>query len=397
MTTAVEYNPYDPEIQHNPYPCWKRLRDEVPAYYNPEFKFWAITRYDDVLRAMLDPVGLISSKGNTIDGADAGQGFLIGMDPPDHTVYRKLLSRVFTPRRVSELEPAIRTKAARYLDDVRDAGRFDMVDDFSLRLPLDTISELLGIPDAMHHDLHQWCVTSLVRDAEATADGRPPAAALEAMMNIRMAMLELVVERRKNPGDDIISMLINAEVTDDDGVVRRMDDAFIAAQFHLLAFAGHETVAKLIGNGSVALWWYPDQRRELVADPSLMSGAVEEMLRWDNPAPLEGRWSARDLEYGGVTIPADQRVMLVMGSANHDERQYDEPELFDIHRVIERPLNFGFGIHLCLGAALARLETRIAFEEILARFPEYEIDEPNVVRGPATMFRGLQHLPVVTV
>jgi cytochrome P450 len=206
---------------------------------------------------------------------------------------------------------------------------------------------------------------------------------------------ELVADRRKRPGDDVISMLIAAEVTDGDGTTHQLSDELITAQFFLLAVAGHETVTNLIGNGAVALWWYTDQRAQLTHDPSLTPGAVEEMLRWDNPAPLEGRWTTRDVELHGTTIPKDSRVMLIMGSVNHDERHYTAPELFDMHRVIERPIVFGFGVHPCLGAALARLEARVAFEELLARFPDYEIDESEVVRGPAQQLRGVTRLPVV--
>jgi len=389
----IEYNPYAPDVQYNPYPCWQRLRDEAPVYYNPELPFYALSRYDDVLAAFLDKATYISGEGVTIEGVDKGNGGLIQLDDPEHSIYRKLLARVFTPRRVADLEPFIRRVAAQYLDKVRDQERFDVIQDFSLQLPLDVISELLGIPTELREHVHELANRSVVRDASGG-----PAALEDARAATRETMAlytELVVDRRKNPRDDVISMLVMSEVTDEDGTVHPISDELVAAQFRLLASAGHETVMKTIGNGTVALWWYPDQRAELVRDPSLIPGAVEEMLRWDNPAPLEGRWTTRDVELHGITIPKDSRVMLVMGAANHDDRQYDNPELFDIHRKIVRPLVFGFGAHLCLGAALARLEMKIAFEEFLARFPEYEIDEPNVERGAITFFRGLNNLPVI--
>lgn len=392
----LDFNPYGPEAQHNPYPCWKRLRDEAPVHYSADLDFYAITPYDDVQAAMLDPVTFCSGEGVTFDGADKGIGFLISTDQPEHTWYRRLLSRVFNPRRVAELEPFVRQVATRYLDAGREREPFDIVQDFSLRMPLDVIGELVGVPPELRGTIHELSVRSSARDPDPAKRGMPGEDAIAAMMESKRLYDELVADRRKHPGDDVISMLIAAEVTDDDGDTHRLSDELITAQFLLLAAAGHETVTNLIGNGAVALWWYPDQRRELAQDPGLMPGAVEEMLRWDNPAPFAGRWSTRDVELHGTTIAAETRVMLVMGSANHDERRFEDPELFDIHReAIERPLVFGFGIHRCLGAALARLEARVAFEELLARFPDYELDEPGIRRGPPNMLRGLQNLPAV--
>jgi len=388
----IDYNPFGSIEQFNPYPILRRLRDEAPVYHNEEFGFYALSRYDDVQAAFLDPETFISGQGVTIGPPEKSNGRLIASDPPEHTQNRKLLARVFSPKRVADLEPFIRRVAASYLDIAAETGRFDLVQDFSLRLPLDVISELLGIPAEHRERIHALANRAVMRDPD-------PAVGLEdaraAMGQLSQLFLHLVLDRRKSPSDDVISMLIGAEVTDDDGTLHRLTDELIAAQFLLLAAAGHETVMKLIGNGAVALWWYQEQRAELVANPSLIPNAVEEMLRWDNPAPIEGRWSTRETEFHGTVIPANRRVILLMGSANHDERRYVEPELFDIHRKIERPVTFGFGIHLCIGAALARLETRIAFEELLRRFPNYEIDESQVNRGPVTFFRGLMNLPVV--
>jgi cytochrome P450 len=211
---------------------------------------------------------------------------------------------------------------------------------------------------------------------------------------LRALLLRLVIERRRSPGDDVISLLIKSPVEDGEGGERMLDDDELSYRFIELAFAGHETVAKQIANGVVALAWYPDQRRQLVEDPSLLPGAVEEMLRWDPPSHYQGRWTTKEVELHGVTIPADVRVVLITGAAVHDERQFPEPELFDIHRRPERHVSFGFGIHLCLGAALARLETRIAFEELLQRLPAYDVEDTGVVRAFSSNVRGLQHLPI---
>ncbi len=389
----LEYNPYAADVQANPYPVWKRMRDEAPVYHNPVMNFWALTRYDDVLAAFLDAKTFISGEGVTLEGVDKGGGGLIQLDDPEHTMYRKLLSRVFTPRRVADLEPFIRRVAGEYLDKAREQDCFDLVQDFSLRMPLDVISELLGIPVGIREHIHDLANRSVIRDASGGPEVMETVR--QATMETRALFAEIVKERRKSPGDDIISMLATAELTDEAGDSFPVSDDRIVAQFRLLASAGHETVMKTFGNGAVALWWYPDQRAELVRDPSLIPGAVEEILRWDNPAPLEGRWCTRDVELHGVTIPKDSRVMLIMGAANHDERQYENPELFDIHRKITRPLTFGFGAHLCLGAALARLELKVMYEEFLARFPEYELDEAGIERGAVTFFRGLNNLPVL--
>jgi cytochrome P450 len=391
--STVDYDPYAPEIQHNPYPTYKRLRDEAPVYYSEKYNFYMLTRYDDCMAAFLDPATFISGRGVTIEPMDNGGGRLNSMDPPDHTRLRKLLSRIFTPKRMVELEPFIRGVACGYLDKVAGQDRFDLVQDFSLRLPLDVISELLGIPEELRKPIHDLTNATVIRDASDPAQAVVKARA--AMGEILGVYTSLVEDRRKNPKDDIISMLIQAEVAGEDGKTYKFSDQEIAAQFLLLGGAGHETVMKTVSNGAVALWWYKDQRRELVEDPRLIPTAIEEMLRWDNPAPLEGRQTTREVTLHGVTIPEDSRVMINMGAANHDERQYELPELFNIHRKMERSLIFGFGVHLCLGAHLARMESKIAFEELLKRYPEYEIDEAHVDRGPVTFFRGLHHLPLV--
>lgn len=387
----VEYNPFTRTVADNPFPVYRRLRDEAPVYRNDEVGFYALSRFDDVMNAHLDPVTLSSTHGVTIEGIDAGQPFLIVKDPPDHTAHRKIVSRVFTPRRIGALEPFIRARAGELLDRVRDQQAFDVAADFSIRLPLDVISELVGIPASLRDEVHVLCDRITTRQ-EGSTDYED---AFTANIELHTLLTGLVKDRRAHPGDDVISLLIASPIPLDDGTERSMDDDELAYRFLELAFAGHETVAKLIPNGVIALAWFPDQRRELVSDPSLMVGAVEEMLRWDPPSHYQGRWTTRDLELHGTTIPADSRVILLTGSAGHDERRYDEPELFDLHRDVDRHLSFGFGAHLCLGAALARLETRVAFEELLARIPEYDIDEASAVRQYSGNVRGLHHLQIV--
>jgi cytochrome P450 len=389
----VSYDPYSPEVQINPYPFWKQLRDEAPVFHNEDFGFYALSRYDDVLAAFLDPKTYISGEGATIEGLDKGSGGLIQLDDPEHGTYRKILSRVFTPRRIGSLEPFIRTLASTYLDKVAGTERFDVIQDFSLHLPLTVIGELLDIPVPVRQEIHDLTTLAATRSTDP-ADANIAATVQSAIQALSTLYHQLVADRRRNPGTDVISQLITAEVVDEDGGVRSLTDEVIVAQFLLLAGAGHETVMKAIGNGVVALWWYPDQRAQLCHDPALIPAAVDEILRWDNPAPIEARWTTRDVEVQGCTIPRDSRVLLLQGSANHDDRQYEQPELFSISREMKRPLIFGFGVHLCLGAALARLEMRVAFEELLRRFPDYEVDVAGVERGPVSFFRGLNNLPI---
>ena len=389
----VEFNPYLWETAHNPYPIYRELRDHAPVYRNEELGFWALSRHADVAAAHNDPSLFVSSGGVTIEGYEKDSPFLIVKDPPEHTWHRKIVGRVFTPRRIADLEPFIRNRCADLLDGFRDEPEFDVVTDFSVQLPLDVISELLGIPEEYRATIHE--MSNRVASRENMDDPEVADAVVRANIELMELYLGLVRERRANPRDDVISLLMSTEVTDDDGGTRRLGDEEIAFRFLEMGFAGHETVAKLIPSGVIALAWYPDQRRELVADPTLLKGAVEEMLRWEPPSQLQGRTAARDLDLHGVTIPAGDRVMLVTGSATHDERVYEEPELFDLHRVVQHPVTFGFGIHVCLGAHLARLEVRIAFEELLARFPDFDIDGSRAVRHVLTNVRGLSNLPLV--
>ena len=387
---SLVYNPYVFETQHNPYPVYARLRDEAPVYYNPDLDFWALSRYADVLTAHKDPETFVSSHGVTLEGNEAGQDLLITKDPPLHDWHRKVVSRVFTPRRVNGLEPYMRDFCAQLLDPYVGEPGFDVVEQFSIQLPLAVIGELLGIPESQRQEVHHLADRMFTREDTATVSEE----AANAQVELGMLLYGIVVERRQHLQDDVISLLIASEITDDDGTGWYLTDEELATRVLELAFAGHETVARLIANGVVALAWYPEQRAELVADRSLLPGAVEEMLRWDAPSHYQGRWTSTDVTLHDTTIPANSRVVLVTGAANHDERVYEEPGLFDVHRQIDTSVSFGYGVHFCLGASLARLETRIAFDEFLTRFPEYGIDESGVERMRSSNVRGLAKLPI---
>jgi cytochrome P450 len=329
----------------------------------------------------------------TIEGAEKDNPLLIVKDPPEHRWHRKIVSRVFTPRRILDLEPFIRRRAGELLDAHLDDDEFDIVTQFSVRLPLDVISELIGIPVELRERVHE------LSDALAKrGEGSDPEAATQAGVDLVMLLLGLVEDRRAKPRDDVISLIMNTEVTDDaDGSTRRLSDLEIAVRFQELAFAGHETVAKGIPNGLLALTKFPDQLRALLADRSLLATAVDETLRYDPPSQLQGRTTTRDVEVHGVTIPEGEKVMLVTGSALRDERVYENADTFDLFRRDEpSTLFFGFGIHRCLGAHLARLEMRVAFDEILNRFPEFVVDERRAERHVVTNVRGVAGLPFIT-
>ena len=388
----MEYNPFSPAVAENPYPTYRWLRDEAPVYHNPKIGFYALSRFEDVLAAHLDTKAFISSRGVTIEGLDQGQDLLINKDDPQHNVHRKLVSRMFTPRAIGDLEPAVRSISADMLEAAREQNELDIVHDFSAALPMLVIAELLGLPEEVRPLLREQS-DRVLSTQEASETPAAPEDALHALMEMRATLGETVADHVASPRDDIISSLLSSTFTDDDGTVWSLTPDQVAERLVEMVIAGHETTAKLVANAVVGLTWFRDQRAELAADPSLMPQAVEEMLRWDPPSHYQGRWVEQPVTLHGETIPAESRVILVTGAANHDERMFEEPELFDIHRPIERHVGFGFGTHLCIGAALARLETRVAIEELLARYPDYELSGP-IVRAYSSNVRGLSHLPV---
>jgi cytochrome P450 len=390
----MEYSPYDADVQHNPFPYYRWMRDEAPVYHNEDVGFWALTRYDDVIRASMEPHRFVSGRGMTIEGLDArdGNDILINKDEPEHTWHRRLVSRVFTPMAVAGQESAIRATAREMIERVRDTGRMDVIQDLSLALPVAVICEMLGIPVSLRDGIHRCSSRMLTMAFE---DGRPvvSADAEAAGLELGMSVYEVVVERAASPGDDIISLLLASEVTDDAGNTWVLTPEQVASRIVELTIAGHETTAKLIGNMVVALAWFPDARAKLVADPSLIPHAVEEGLRWDGPSHYQGRWVHEPVTLHGVTIPAESRVILVTGAASHDDREFGDPELFSVEREITRNVALGWGIHLCLGQALARLETRVVFEELLAVIPEWELAD-GAVRAGSGQVRGHEHLPI---
>lgn len=400
MTEPPYYDPYDVAIDADPHPVWKRLRDEAPVYHNDRYDFWALSRYDDVLGALLDWQTFISSRGILLeaidtraelpdDGTVAGvRPMLIMMDPPRHDRLRKLVSRAFTPRRVASLEPRLRELCAEFLDPFVGGVEFDYVEECGAKVPSMMIGELMGVPTDDQHALRVW-IDDVMRYDEAGTDS----SRLESLGRIEEYLQALVAERRRAPRDDMTSDLLAASLELDDGSRSELTHEEVMGFVQLLIFAGTETTARLIGWAGLLLARHPDQRARLVDDPTLVGNAIEELLRYEAPSPIQGRYVARDVTLHGVTIPAGARLALLNGAADRDERAFPDPDRFDVGRTIDRHLAFGYGAHFCLGAALARLEGRVVLEETLARFPTWEVDESRVELVRTSTVRGPAHLP----
>lgn len=388
----LDFNPYAWDFHEDPFPMYRRLRDEAPAYHHPELGFWALSRYADVLDALHDTDTYCSRHGITLE-ARSPLPMMITMDPPEHTAMRRLVSRAFTPKRISDLEEHIRTLSTRYLDEMEtvaaEQGSCDLIADYAGKLPMDVISKMLGVPDADQDMLREWTDLMLVREEgipDVTPEGEQAGARLfeyflDHVRSVRAAGAE---------GDDLTSALVRIE---SDGT--RLDDIEVVAFGFLLIIAGNETTTKLLGNALFWLTRFPDERARIVADPGLIPDAIEEILRYEGSTQLMARTLTRDVELHGEHMTEGSKVLLLLGSGNRDERVWADPDRFDITR--ERPvqhLSFGHGIHVCLGAALARLEMRISLEEIHRRFPGYQVDTDRCVRIHSGNVRGYSSVPL---
>ena len=393
-TGEVYYDPYDVDIDADPYPVFRRLREEAPLYYNEPYDFYALSRYDDVERGIVDNKTFISGRGGILEMIKANiempSGVLIFEDPPVHTIHRSLLSRVFTPRRMAALESKIREFCAQSLDPLVGAGGFDFIADLGAQMPMRTIGMLLGIPEQ-----DQAAIRDQVDANLRTEAGRPmQTPALEVFSGEMFA--DYIDWRADHPSDDLMTEMLRAEFEDEHGTVRRLTRDEILIYVTVIAGAGNETTTRLIGWTGKVLAEHPDQRRELVDDRSLVPNAIEEFLRYEPPAPHVGRYVARDVELHGRTVAEGNVMLFLVGAANRDDRRYPEPDRFDIHRNIGQHLTFGYGVHFCLGAALARLEGRVALDEVLQRFPEWEVDWSRARLAPTSTVRGWETLPVHT-
>ncbi|WP_006244913.1 cytochrome P450 [Mycolicibacterium tusciae] len=390
---AVYFDPYDVDINANPYPAFARLREEAPLYYNEQYDFYALSRFVDVNKALVDHETFSSARGAIVElikaNIDIPPGTVIFEDPPIHDIHRKLLARMFTPRKVNALEPKIREYCARALDPLIGGGKFDFVTDLGAIMPMQVISALLGIPED-----DQVMVREHTNATMRTEAGKP----MEADSGFAAGdLFETYIDWRvENPSDDIMTELLNAEFVDETGTTRRLTRLELLTYLNVVSGAGNETTTRLIGWAGKVLAEHPDQRRELVENPALIPQAVEELLRFEPPAPHVARYVTRDVELHGQTVPEGSAIMMLIGAAVRDSRQFPpDGDVFDIHREIRQHLAFSVGTHYCLGSALARLEGRVALEEILKRFPEWDVDMASASLSPTSTVRGWESMPAV--
>lgn len=398
----MEFDPYSREFFEGPWEVYRWLRDEAPTYHNERLGFWAVSRYDDCVEVSRDVATYTSTRGITLDQlrsaafgeVSATVQSMIMVDPPMHERLRKLVNRAFTPRRIAEWEPVVERVIGRFLDALEGAEAFDVVQDVSGPFPVEIICEIVGIPEGDRQQIRHWMDAMLVRDAD---NPFPPDNGIVAAIEMQQYIGEIVRERRASPREDMITYLVQAEVEREDGAVERLTDAEVTHFVTLLAGAGAETVTKLVGNAVMTFAEHPDQLRLLQDDPGLVGSAVEEVLRWKAPSQYQGRFSLADRELNGVTIPAGQPVLVLTGAANRDPRAYRDADTFDIRRD-DAPLgiSFGHGIHYCIGAHLARLEGKIALQEIYRRWPGLQVDLEGIRYVQMANVAGPASVPVTT-
>lgn len=392
--SQVRFDPYDVGLIADPYPMFARLREEAPLYYNAEYDFFALSRFTDVNKALVDHNTYSSARGAILElikaNLDIPSGLLIFEDPPIHDVHRKLLSRMFTPRRIAALEPMIREFCAQCLDPLVGSGRFDFVKDLGAQMPMKVIGSLLGIPE----DDQEY-----IRDrgnAQLRTEAGKPMNAAEHGLSVGEQFEAYIDWRTDHPSDDIMTELLNVEFVDETGAKRGLTREEILVYLNVVAGAGNETTTRLIGWAGKVLAEHPEQRRELAERPELIPQAIEELLRYEPPAPHVSRYVTRDVTVHDQTVPEGSVMMMLIGSACRDERQFGpDAGQFNIHRAVRPHLTFSVGTHFCLGSALARLEGRVALEEILRRFPDWEVDLGNATLSPTSTVRGWESMPAL--
>ena len=392
-TSQPYYDPYDVDINADPYPTYARLREEAPVYHNEPYDFWVLSRHADVEKGLLDWQTFTSTRSDILDiikaDVELPSGVLLFEDPPEHTTHRGLLSRVFTPRRMAALEDQVRAYCAGCLDPLVGSDRFDIITELATMLPMRVIGMLLGIPEE-----DQVAVRNRTDANLRTVPGQPMAVTAENVARGDF-FADYIEWRAQHPSDDLMTQLLNAEFEDETGTTRTLTRDEVLTYTAVLAGAGNETTGRLIGWLAKLLAEHPDQRREVVEDRSLIPNVIDEALRFEPTGHAVARYTMQDYENHGVTIPAGSAVLLLMASANRDPRRYEDPDVFDIHRKDTQHLTFGFGLHFCLGASLARLEGRVALDELLNRFPEWDLDPAGMKLAPTSTVRGWESMPIV--
>jgi len=384
------FSPYDYDVHEDPYPIYRRLRDEFPLYRNHEVGFWALSRYADVLDAFKRPDVFSNAKGVSLErssqaDASAVCSFL-ALDPPRHDQIRAIVSKAFTPRRVAELEPSIRALARGYIENVRAAGRCDFIADFAAKLPMDVISEMLGVP-AADRDTLRLLADTVVHREEGVSE--IPAAGIEASGKLLVYFSELVKERSLRRGEDLPSALLDAEIEGE-----RLGPREVMAFLFLMIIAGNETTTKLLGNAVYWRWRNPAEAAKVEADPAMIPAWIEETLRYDNSTQMLARTVLSNTDYLGERLHEGDKVLLLIGSANRDESVFARADEYDISRDTAQHISFGKGTHFCLGASLARLEARVALEEVEALLGPLDLDESGFVRVHSPNVRGFSAMPV---
>jgi cytochrome P450 len=394
--SPMEFNPYSDSFFDDPYDTYRWMRDEAPVYYSERWDFYALSRNADVVAAHRDWESFSSAYGVTLDALSMRHRFdelkmLILMDPPEHERLRKLVRQVFTKAAISNLEPLVTDIVTSHVQALAGEDHFDLVADFAALFPVEIISSMLGVPAGERQQIRLWTDGFLHREENnpfATESG------VAASMAMNEYFLDLAREKRRKPDDLIISRLVTTSYEDESGVTHQLTDEDIATFSVLLASAGSETVTKLMGNGVMAFHNNPDQWELVLADADLIPGAIEEMLRLNPPSQYQGRFTTRDVVLDDGTIPAGSPTLLVTGAATRDPRAYDQPDVFDIQRGGATTLAFGYGAHSCLGSWLARLETRVALQQLRERWPRFDVDTDGLQRVTMSNVAGYSHIPV---
>jgi cytochrome P450 len=392
-TSEIYYDPWDVELNADPYPMFRRFREEAPLYYNEAHEFSAVSRYDDVNRALVDHRTFSSAKGIVLEilksGMEIPPGIIIFEDPPIHDIHRNLLSRAFIPRKINALESEIRELTTRCLDQRVIDGNFDFVKDLGAIMPVRVVGMLFGIPE----DFQQRVIEDGDRHVR-TEPGKQMTDNPDGAITDGQVFSDFIDWRATHPAEDLTTELLNAEFEDETGTVRRLRREELLMFMNVVAVAGAETTTRLIGWTGKLLSEHADQRRALATDRSLLSGAIEEILRYEPPALQAARYVTRDVEFHGQTVPAGSAILTLIGAANRDVQRFGaDAELFDVTREPRQHLTFGVGAHYCLGNALARLEGRIALDEVLNRFPDWEVDLDSAVFSSSSAVRGWDSMP----
>jgi cytochrome P450 len=392
------WDPFDFELHVNPHPLWRRMREEAPLYRNDRHDFWALSRFQDVLDVLVDWRTYTSTHGIVLEMIQDGRNELTeGMlheDPPLHDIHRRMLSRAFTPRAIQSVEDRVRSHAVRLLDDKMGSGGFDFVEDVGARVPAMVIAALLGTPDSDVEHLRHLNDALLAFGEDQQFDKE---VFDKASRTLGEYFTEQVRLRRKDPKDDMMSALVTMEFTDEHGETRQLTDLEAVQYIYLLSNAGMETSARFSGWVGSVLALYPDQRAKLVERPDLIPNAFDEILRYESTGVAIARVTTKDVTWHGQVVPEGSPLVLCMASTGRDQRQYPDPDpdTLDVERKVERQLAFGFGVHVCMGAALARMEGRILMEETLKRFPEWDVDWDNTeIVHTGSSVRGYSRLPI---